>query len=323
MMTIRPFEPTDQEYATRVAIHNAVWPAEPTTIDYMRFRDRVWPQEYFIQRLVAEVNGQIVATANYCETHWSYRPGKYDIRINVHPDHQGQGIGRAIYDHMMAELAKRPGTLTMLTSLTQEDRPAVIRFLTNRGFQQQMRFPSSALAVDQFDPTPFAGAVHRMTTRGIHIATLAELQQRDPDWQAHVWELDCTCTLDEPLPDAFSPPTLAQYIAEELETPSFLPEAWFMALDGDRYVGMAVLYKDFADPDHLQAGFTAVRREYRRLGIATALKLRAIDFAKQYGAKRITTGNEEHNPMYQINLRLGFQPLPAKLAFQKELPSDA
>lgn len=323
MVTIRPFSETDQEYAMLVAIHNAVWPAEPTTVDYVRYRDQIWPQAYFIQRLVAEADDQIVATASYCETHWSYRPGKYDIRIGVHPKYQGQGIGSAIYDHILAALHIRPGELTMLTSLTQEDQPAALHFLAQRGFHQQMRFPRSQLVVMDFDPNPFRSAVRKMTERGIRIATLAELQQYDADWQAHVWELDCTCTLDEPLPDTFSPPTLEQYVAEELATPSFMPEAWFIALDGDQYIGMAVLYKDFVDHSHLQAGFTAVRRDYRRLGIATALKLQTIAFAQSYGATRITTDNEEHNPMFQINLRLGFQPLPAKLAFQKEItPSD-
>ena len=112
-------------------------------------------------------------------------------------------------------------------------------------------------------------------------------------------------------------------MADEFGTPGFLPDAWFIALDGDRYVGMAVLFKDLGDRQRLQAGFTAVHRDYRRHGIATALKLRTIAFAQQYGAAQITTGNEEHNPMYQINLRLGFQPLPAKVAFQKEIAPHA
>jgi GNAT superfamily N-acetyltransferase len=322
MLTIRPFQPTAQEYTALVAIHNAIWPDEPTTVDYVRFRHEAWPQEYFIERLVGEIDGRVVATANYCETHWSYRPGKYDIRIEVHPNHQRQGIGCAIYDDILAQLAQRPQPPQILTGFTQEDQPGALAFLAKRGFTQIMRFPSSALQVTAFDPTPFAPAVAKMTARGIRIVTLAELQQRDPDWQRKTWELDCTCTLDEPLPDTFTPPTLAQYVADEFGTPGFLPDGWFIALDGDQYVGMAVLFKDLVDQRRLQAGFTAVHRAYRRLGIATALKLRTVAFAQQYGAERITTGNEEHNPMFQINLRLGFQPLPAKLAFQKEIAPD-
>ena len=58
---------------------------------------------------------------------------------------------------------------------------------------------------------------------------------------------------------------------------------------------------------------------YRRRGIATALKLRSIEFAKAYGAKELKTDNEENNPMYQLNLSLGFRPKPAFLSYKKSL----
>lgn len=325
-MLIRPFQPTDRDYSAYVAIHNILWPDEATTVEYVRFRDGTLPPGYLFQRLLVEVAGKIVAAANYGETHWSYRPGKYDLRILVHPDHQNQGIGSKLYDHIIEALAQRDQPITMLTSLAQEDHPAALHFLTQRGFAPAMRFPNSALTVADFDPTPYADVVTNVAKRGIQIATLADLQQRDPKWQTKVWELDCTCTQDEPLPDAFTPPSLEQYIQYEFGAPGFLLEAWFLALDRqehDRYVGMAVLYRDISNPQRLQAGFTGVRREYRRQGIALALKLQTIAFAQRYGAERIDTGNEENNPMFQINLRLGFQPKPAKVIYQKEVFPDS
>lgn len=60
-------------------------------------------------------------------------------------------------------------------------------------------------------------------------------------------------------------------------------------------------------------------RSHRRKGIATALKLRAINFAKGYGAKVIETDNEENNPMYYLNMKLGFRPRPAWLEFEKKI----
>jgi hypothetical protein len=42
-------------------------------------------------------------------------------------------------------------------------------------------------------------------------------------------------------------------------------------------------------------------------------------FAQEIGAKFIETNNEEHNPMYQLNLQLGFQPQPADLDMEKVL----
>ncbi len=100
--------------------------------------------------------------------------------------------------------------------------------------------------------------------------------------------------------------------------PWFDANAWALAKDGERWVGLSVLYIVSGKPDMLSSGLTGVIRPYRRQGIATALKLRNIAFARQYGAKTIETTNEENNPMYLLNRWLGFQPRPAMLTFEKQ-----
>lgn len=60
-------------------------------------------------------------------------------------------------------------------------------------------------------------------------------------------------------------------------------------------------------------------RTHRHQKIATALKVLAQQKVIEYGAKTIITDNEENNPMYQINLKLGFEPKPAWLSYQKIL----
>ncbi len=73
------------------------------------------------------------------------------------------------------------------------------------------------------------------------------------------------------------------------------------------------------DPEHFQTSVTGVRPEYRRQGIATALKVRTITYAQRHGVKEIMTNNDLQNPMYQLNLRLGFRALPAWVRVEKAL----
>ncbi len=54
-----------------------------------------------------------------------------------------------------------------------------------------------------------------------------------------------------------------------------------MAVDGDEYVGMSNLWDDRAS-DALYTGLTGVKRSHRRRGIATALKVRAIAYARAH-----------------------------------------
>ena len=108
MITIRPFNYTESDYAAALAIQNAAWPDEPETVAEGQYRDRTHNPTSLQQRFMVESAGQPVAHARVMETHWSYRPGKYGIWITVHPDHQRQGIGRMIYDHILTTLAARP-----------------------------------------------------------------------------------------------------------------------------------------------------------------------------------------------------------------------
>jgi len=82
------------------------------------------------------------------------------------------------------------------------------------------------------------------------------------------------------------------------------------------------LFKSGEDIESLETGLTGVRREYRRRGLATALKSQNIEKAKILGTKQIQTSNEESNPMFQLNLRLGFVAQPADVDWKKTLDND-
>ena len=62
-----------------------------------------------------------------------------------------------------------------------------------------------------------------------------------------------------------------------------------------------------------------VLRKFRRQGIATALKIRAIEILQDKGIKEIRTDNEENNPMYKINVALGFEPVPFSVDYAKDI----
>ena len=98
---------------------------------------------------------------------------------------------------------------------------------------------------------------------------------------------------------------------------------FFVALDGERYVGMSNLWKSQADPSELYTGLTGVSRSHRRRGIALALKLRAIDYARRNGVRRLKTWNESNNrAMLSINEALGFVKQPAWINYVKQIRQE-
>jgi RimJ/RimL family protein N-acetyltransferase len=96
--------------------------------------------------------------------------------------------------------------------------------------------------------------------------------------------------------------------AAEIEKPSRRPELCFIALAGDEVVGYAALHVFGEEAFH---GLTATRRDWRRRGVAAALKRAEIAAAKRAGFRRPLTESEERNePMRRLNEKLGFVPAP-------------
>ena len=98
------------------------------------------------------------------------------------------------------------------------------------------------------------------------------------------------------------------------------PTALF--LDGADYVGLTMLWRDSTRSDKLVTGLTGVLRSHRRRGIATALKVRALTYARERGIVEVDTDNEDNNPMYQLNLQLGFEPVPAMVEMRRKLKDN-
>jgi GNAT superfamily N-acetyltransferase len=319
----RPFSPTDTDYAAVIAVDNAIWPDNPMVLDELKHTDKHRDTNYLYQRLMMVWEGSIVGFAYYRENPYSYQPGKYRISIQVHPDFEGRGIGTAVYNHILARLQQQKHKPVLLESGTRDTKPQSVRFLEKRGFTCVMRWLRSELDLTQFDPTKFGALFAKLATQGIELVPLPQLQLTDPEWQQKIYELDWELTLDEPTPN---PPTklpFDQFVKEVLDGPAFLADAWVIGVENGRYVGMSNLEPDLGDNTRFQTGFTGVVRSHRRRGLATALKMETAVYAKTIGQEtgktQILTTNEENNPMYDLNVKLGFRQLDTVLAYEKEV----
>lgn len=322
-MTIRPDTLSEADYAARIAISHACYPDYVETIEELRFSDANRDPKIKWARFLAERDGKVIAAGGYSQSTDMYHPQKFGISISVLPEHEGQGIGKALYAHLLDALA--PHDPILLRSNAREDRPRALRFLTDRGFTEAMREWESRLAAQTFDPAPFVEAARKATDAGITVQSVAALAKTVPDWKQRLKELDWTLTLDIPATDALTDPGFEHFEKTTLSNPDFLPEAWFIAIDpdGDHWVGESALWKSAGDPDVLYVGVTGVRREYRRKGIATALKLAAVQWAKDAGIREVRTWNAQQNrAMLSINEAMGFEKIPAWISYEKNLKDE-
>ena len=315
-LRVRPMNESDADYEVTAAIWTANWPEYPKTAEMYRYaaetRDPMSP----FGRLVAAGDGGVVATGYFREEADSAATGKFLVYVQVRPDRQGEGIGRCLFDGILGHLdAHEP---KILQSFTREDHEVGTAFLEKRGFRISMKEQDSELDLASFEPATFAGVVKKVRESGIEIVPASELLKRDPDWMKKTWELHGEIIPDVPDDDVLTNEPFSEF-ERSFKHPDFIPEGYFLALDGGRYVGMSsVLYRGVKKAE-FYTRLTGVVRSHRRRGIATALKVRAHEFAKEWGAKVIVTDNEENNPMYDLNVQLGFVPTKAWLQFRKEL----
>ena len=109
-------------------------------------------------------------------------------------------------------------------------------------------------------------------------------------------------------------------IVTDARRPDYIPECWLAAEAPDgTFVATSSLWRT-KDPEVAWVGLTGVRPEYRRQGLATALKVAAARWARDNGVRVIRTDNESANQaMLTLNRRMGFQERTVEIAFRKPL----
>jgi mycothiol synthase len=111
-----------------------------------------------------------------------------------------------------------------------------------------------------------------------------------------------------------------QWRAIELDRPTRRRDLLFVAIADGEPVGYVSMDDNGRDGYN---GLTAVRRAWRRRGIATALKRTQIAAAKRAGFERLVTGSEERNlPMRSLNAALGYRPEPRRSTLTMRGPAD-
>lgn len=302
-----------------VTVGNAVYTDYPWSVEEARHEDARYDGVKFLMgRHVLEMDeGRIVGYTGYRHMPNMYHPQKFWLDLIVHPAFQRRGLGRKLYDHLVASLRQLKAQ-TVWTNV-RESMEESVQFAERRGFEAVRRAWESRLNVATFDPTPFQAKADAATKR-MRVVTVAEERERDPDWLLKLYDVHVEVAADVPQPEAYTPQTIEQFQQRVLENPSWLPEGHFLAKDQGRYVAESFVFRSLERPDVVYQGLTATRREYRGRGIALALKLRVAEFARQRGYREIRTWNDTMNePMLHINVRMGYVRQPAWITFQKHL----
>ena len=319
-MKVRAFRADDRDFAAHMRLVNLQYPDEPTSTARLRHVHAAKSQEWW-RHLIVELIDQVVAYGEIGQVFWTRCPVQYFVQVDVDPTCLGQGIGSCVFTRLL-EMAQADNQVTMLTAECRDDKRMAVKFLTNKGFNLDCRSPASELEIATFNEQPFVPRIKQAVKNGIRFSSLQDFSQL-PDWPERYWRLNEELQMDVPSPEPYRKRTLSQFVHHKIEAPEFAPDCTHIALGNSKWVGQSVLLIDPEHPEIGGTGLTGVREGWRRMGIATALKLVGLRAAREREVKRVVTNNEENNPMLDINQRLGFKPLPAWLGWSLILDSKS
>jgi GNAT superfamily N-acetyltransferase len=284
MFTIRAFMPED--YAGLVQVHNAIYPLLPASIDDYHRIDR----RQSLARWVAVQDGRIVGAAQSMHSTIDH----IDVGVAVIPAYTRQGIGSALCDRVMAGVP----AWRLLTHCPADH----VTFFQRRGFREYLRENDARLDLVKVNPADYDPALARMRGQGIVITT-ADALKNDSERDRKLYDLATDLFPD--VPGQTSPLSYADWL--DTFSPDMLPGGYVVAVRGTAYIGQSIL-QPMRLTDHLHQRLTGVRQAYRRRGVALAMKIHGIRFARASGFRYIVTSMAVGNvPMLALNRRLGFE----------------
>ena len=314
---IQEFDSDDYDAIARV--HNAVYPDHPLTANELAKSDTDRDSKCRCERWVAEINSEVVAHGGFCQWPETFKEGEYSLMGGVMPEYRGKGIGSALFSIVMDRLIGLRASL--VRSHSRADREVSIRFLEKRGFMEFMRERDWELDVATFDSSPYRDLIRRLKEEGIAIHSLAELVG-DPDRNRKLYDLVHELLADTRMAHIHQKLPFDKWVNRSLNREDIPFEGYFVAIDGGAYVGKTHFETEESD-DTLLTKLTGVLKSHRRRGIAVALKVASIEWARKQGHSRILTDNESNNtPVLALNERLGFKKLPEWIFYEKRLGDE-
>ena len=277
----------DDDLEAMIAVRRASDPERPPPrIDNLRHNLSSQPDLVY---LVARLGGAPVG----CGFMHPVYPEFAEAHLVVVPNARRRGIGSVLLTAIGD--GARAAAKAELQGEVQESDEQSRSFLERRGFRVVGGEKAVVLDLAEVEipvPSPPPGV------------TIMALSER-PDVVEALYPVGAEAAED--IPGVPTRPTYEEWRATDIDRPSRDAELFFVALAGDRPIGYAAL-ENLGGSD-VHHGLTAVRRDWRRRGVATALKQTQIAAAKRAGFRRLITENEERNePIRKLNAKLGYRP---------------
>jgi GNAT superfamily N-acetyltransferase len=296
-----------------VELRHHVWADDITTAEsYAWLIDRETRADQ-ARRWVATERGRVVGIASALRATW-FTGDVAQCHVAVLAPLRGGGIGRRLAAEVERHLARIAPAQT-ICGTERGDEPSAA-FARNRGFRPSREDRAWSLDPRTVPMADFAERRAAAEAAGLRLATLRELLGRPRDLHRLIVALEGDLPSDVPIASPYE-----DWVATQLGSPLFSPEASFCLLAGDEPVALTWISLD-APHGRAGHGITGTLPAWRHRGLARLVKLASIGWLAEHGVTTLFTDNDaENRDMLALNEHLGYRPLTVFEIWKREAPS--
>jgi len=321
MITIKNFTASDQEFKELARIDNLV---NHDSIDHPDEDKNNWnirDKSIIRDRLLLYKENILIGVMYYSQGRDENDQTTF-FTLNLDPNYNNKGYRNLLYNKML-ERVKIFNCNKVHTSIYDhpnynEIKKLIIRekfklVQTNREYSCDIR----NVDVDKYQPL-----IRELESNGVQFYDSKEEMLNWPNHYKKLEELIWSYDQDIPIPDGIKHTRIPFKQWVKLRD-DFYENSYgvdLVAVQDNKYVGSTDIFVfPKSEPFKGWTDGLGVIKGFRRKGIATALKIKAIEKLLKKGITEIRTDNEKNNPMYKINVALGFKPVPFSLDYMKEI----
>ena len=321
MIKIKKFKATDKEFIEIAKIRNLV---NHDCIDHPDEDKNNWEirdKSKIRDRLLLYENKKLIGLLYYTQGRGENNQTSF-FNILINPKYNNNGFREMLYQEMLNQVKCFECNQLYSNVYEHTNYKRYHQFLIKHNFKLVQINREYSCDIKQINTKKYQYLIKKLESEGIKFY---DSKTQMLDWPNHykkLEELHWVLDQDIPHPDGIKPTRLPfeqwEKVVLDFYNNSYGVE--IIAVKNGDYIGATdIEIFPKSEPHKGWTGGLGVIREFRRKGIATILKIKAIEALLKKDITEIRTDNEENNPMYKINEALGFEPVPFSLEYMKKL----
>jgi len=321
MISIKKFTEIEQNFKELARIDNLVSHDSISHPDDQRDSWEIRDKNLIKDRLLLYNNALLVGVMYYTQGRDQNNRTTF-FTLNIDPKYNNEDNRQLLYYRMLDEIKEFHSNKIFTSVYDHQNYYSNQKFFIENGFKLVQTNREYSCDIRKLDTKKYYPLIKKLELEGIEFY---DSKDQMLDFKNHfkkLEELEWIIDQDIPIPDGIKH-TRMPFKQWEKVCLDFYNNSYgvdIVAVKDGQYIGstyLAVYPK--SEPKKAWTDHLGVIKEFRRIGLATALKIKAIESLLNKGITEVRTDNEENNPMYKINVALGFKPVPFSLEYMKEI----